>query len=317
MADTEEGNQTSITEFILLGFGNLPELQTLLFLLFLVIYIVTIVGNILILALVVSVQNLHTPMYFFLGNLSCLEICYTSVILPRLLSSFLTGNKTISVTACFVQFYFFGCLATTECFLLSAMSYDRYLAICKPLYYTTHMNDRFCLQLAIGSWVSGSLAIATLTVLLSQLTFCDSNGIDHFFCDFTPIVKLACSDTHLVEATAFISSSIFTLPPFTLTLASYIHIIAAILRIPSTTGRQKAFSTCSSHLSAVTIYYGSIIIVYMFPDTNRLRSLNKVFSVFYTILTPLVNPLIYSLRNNAVKEALWKALSKLVPVTRI
>ncbi|XP_044840934.1 olfactory receptor 476-like [Mauremys mutica] len=199
------------------------------------------------------------------------------------------------------------------------MSYDRYLAICKPLYYTTRMNDRFCLQLAIGSWVSGSLAIATLTVLLSQLTFCDSNGIDYFFCDFTPIVKLACSDTHLLEVTAFVSSSIFTLPPFLLTLASYIHIIAAILllRIPSTTGRQKAFSTCSSHLSVVTIYYGSLIIVYMLPDSNRLRSLNKVFSGFYTILTPLVNPLIYSLRNNAVKEALWKALSKLVPVTRI
>ncbi|XP_053901037.1 olfactory receptor 11L1-like [Malaclemys terrapin pileata] len=317
MPDTEQGNQTSVTEFVLLGFGNLPELQTLLFLLFLVINIVTTVGNILILVLVVSIQNLHTPMYFFLGNLSCLEICYTSIILPRLLSSFLTGNKTISVTACFVQFYFFGCLAATECFLLSAKSYDRYLAICKPLCYTTLMNNRFCLQLATSSWVSGSLAIATLTVLMSQLTFCDSNEINHFFCDFAPIVKLACSDTHLLEVTAFVFSSIFTLTPFLLTVASYIHIIAAILRIPSTTRRQKAFSTCPSHLSMVTIYYGTLIIVYMLPDTNRLRSLNKVFSVFYTILTTLVNPLIYSLRNSVVKEALWKALSKLVPVTRI
>ncbi|XP_030402340.1 olfactory receptor 11A1-like [Gopherus evgoodei] len=306
VADAEGGNQMSVTEFILLGFSNTLELQTLLFLLFLVIYIMTMAGNILILVLVVVDQHLHTPMYLFLGNLSCLETCYTSTIL----ASLLTGDRTISFYACVIQYNIFGFLAATECYLLAAMSYDRYLAICKPLHYTIIMHGRFCLQLAAGSWVSGLLASYIVTGMILQLTFCGPNEIDHFFCDFNPLLNISCSDTHLLQLLASILSFIFTLPPFLLTVTSYVCIIVAILQIPSTTGRQKAFSTCSSHLIVVTIFYWTITIVYVLPKNDTLRDLNKVFSLLYTVLTPLVNPLIYSLRNKEVKEALRKALGE-------
>ncbi|XP_039353520.1 olfactory receptor 10A7-like [Mauremys reevesii] len=302
----------SITEFILLGFGNHPELQIFLFLLFLVIYVVTMAGNILIMVLVVTDQHLHTPMYFFLGNLSCLETCYTSTILPRMLASLLTGDRTISVTGCLIQLYFFGSLVDTECYLLAVMSYDRYLAICKPLHYGTRMNNRFCFQLAAGSWISAFLAVIIVIILMSQLIFCGPNEIDHFFCDLTPMIKLSCSDTHKMEFVTFWGSVLFTLPPFLLTMTSYVYIIIAILRIPSTTGRQKAFSICSSHLIVVTIFYGTLMIVYILPKTEKLRELNKVFSLCYTVLTPLLNPLIYSLRNKDVKLAFRKAVRKYV-----
>ncbi|CAM4635954.1 unnamed protein product [Lepidochelys olivacea] len=305
----EEDNRTVITEFILLGFGDLPELQILLFLVFLVIYIVTMSGNILIIALVVADQHLHTPMYFFLGNLSCLETCYTSTILPRMLASLLTGDRTISVSGCFAQLYCFGFLAATECYLLAAMSYDRYLAICKPLHYAALMNSRLCLQLARGSWISGFLTCVIMMCFMSQLTFCGPSEIDHFFCDFSPMLKLSCSDTSTITLVSFILTSLDSPCPFLLTVTSYVCIIATILRIPSTTGRQKAFSTCSSHLIVVTVFYGSLMTVYLLPKTNTPIALNKVFSVFYTVLTPLVNPLIYSLRNKEVKEALRKVIS--------
>ncbi|XP_065421209.1 olfactory receptor 11A1-like [Chrysemys picta bellii] len=279
-ASKKEGNETIITEFIILGFGTLTQLHILLFLLFLVIYIVTMVGNILIIALVVAEQHLHTPMYFFLGNLACLETCYTSTILPRMLASLLTGDRTISVRGCITQFYFCGSLATTECSLLSMMSYDQYLAICKPLHYAAFMNSRSCIKLVVGSWIGGFISIAILIFMMSQLTFCCPNEVDHFFCDLTPIINLSCSNIHMLEVTAFKHSSTFTLPPFLLTLASYVCIISAILRIPSTTGRQKAFSTCSSHLILVTIFYGTLVIVYLLSGSDTLRDRNKVFSVF-------------------------------------
>ncbi|XP_030398646.1 olfactory receptor 11L1-like [Gopherus evgoodei] len=305
----EEDNRTIITEFILLGFGNLPELQTLLFLVFLVIYIVTMSGNILIIALVVADQHLHTPIYFFLGNLSCLETCYTSTILPRLLLSLLTGDRTISVSGCFAQLYCFGSLAATECYLLATMSYDLYLAICNPLHYAALMNSRLCLQLAAGSWISGFLTCVITMWFMSQLTFCGPSEIDHFFCDFSPMLKLSCSDTSMITLVSFILTSINTPCPFLLTVTSYVCIIANILRIPSTTRRQKAFSTCSSHLIVVTVFYGTLLTVYLLPKTNTLKALNKVFSVFYTVLTPMLNPLIYSLRNKEVKkEALRKVI---------
>ncbi|KAM7150893.1 LOW QUALITY PROTEIN: olfactory receptor 2AP1-like [Macrochelys suwanniensis] len=310
MEKGEGGNQTAVTELILLGFGDLPELPTLLFLVFLVIYIVTMAGNLLIIALVVIDQHLHTPMYFFLGNLSFLEACYTSTILPRMLASLLTGDRTISVGGCMTQFFFFCFLATTECYLLAAMSYDRYLAICKPLHYGTRMNGRLCLQLAAGCWISGFLPCTIMMVFMSQLIFCGPKEMDHFFCDFTPMLKLSCSDTSLVTLVLYIFSFLDAVSPFLLTLTSYVCIISTILRIPSTTGRQKAFSTCSSHLIIVALFYGTIMIVYMLPKSNTLRALNKVFSVIYTVLTPLANPLIYSLRNREVKEALRNAVRK-------
>ncbi|XP_054849758.1 olfactory receptor 1020-like [Eublepharis macularius] len=301
-----------VTEFILLGFGENPDLQIFLFLIVLIIYMGTMVGNILIVALVVADQHLHTPMYYFLGNLSCLETFYSSTILPRMLTSFVTGDRSISFIGCFLQMYFFGSFAATECFLLSAMSYDRYLAICKPLHYTTLMNNRDCLHLVVGSWISGFLGNTILFPLL-KLTFCGKNDIDHFFCDFNPLLKLACSDTHKIVIFAFIIACIFTLPPFLLTVTSYVCIIATILRIPSSVGRQKAFSTCSSHLIVVTIFYGTLMIVYMLPNTQSLGDLNKVFSAFYTVLTPMANPLIYSLRNKEVKQALKKVQEKITP----
>ncbi|XP_067386476.1 olfactory receptor 6F1-like [Emydura macquarii macquarii] len=312
MADPEQRNQTSIMGFILLGFGNFHELQILLFPLFLVTYVVTMAGNTAIVVLVVADQHLHTPMYFFLGNLSCLETCYTSTILPRMMASLLSGDKTISFAGCLIQFYIFGSLLSTECCLLSAMSYDRYLAICKPLHYAARMNSGFSLLLAVGSWLSGFAAGTITTCWVSQLIFCGPNEIDHFFCDYTPLIKLSCSDTSEMVLVVFLMACIFVLPPFLLTLTSYMCIITTILRIPSSTGRQKAFSTCSSHLIVVTVFYGTLIIVYMLPDMAALRDLNKVFSVFYTVLTPMVNPLIYSLRNKEVKEALRRALSKTV-----
>ncbi|XP_065270061.1 olfactory receptor 5AP2-like [Emys orbicularis] len=310
MANPEQGNQMSNTEFVLLGFGDLPELQILLFLLFLVIYIVTMVGNILIMVLVVADQRLNTPMYFFLGNLSCLETCYTSTILPRLLASLLTGDRTISFNGFDTQYYFFGSLLATECLLLSVMSYDRYLAICNPLHYPARMSVRSCLQLVGGSWIGGFLLSSITTLSISQLAFCGPNAIDHFFGDLIPLVKLSCNDPHLMEMLDFTLRLLFSVVPFLLTLMSYICIIATILRIPSTTGRQKAFSTCSTHLIVLSIYYGTLLIVYMFPTTDILSDFKKVFSVVYTVLTPLVNPLIYSLRNKEVQEALMKACRK-------
>ncbi|XP_066485405.1 olfactory receptor 10C1-like [Tiliqua scincoides] len=310
-------NETIITEFLLLGFGDLRELQILLFMVFLMIYITTMAGNLLIVFLVVTDQHLHTPMYFFLGNLSCLETCYSSTILPRMLASFLTGSQRVSVNGCIVQLWPFVFLAVTECYLLAAMSYDRYIAICRPLHYLVLMNFKVCLQLVAGSWIGSFLIDTILLLFILQVSYCGHNVIDHFFCDFLPMMDLACGDVDQVKLVSSVLTSISTLPPFLLTIASYVYIIAAILGIPSTTGRQKAFSTCSSHLIVVTIFYGTLIIVYLLPDTKELQDLNKIFSLFYTILTPLVNPLIYSLRNKEVKEALRRAVTKCANCIRI
>ncbi|XP_014382704.1 olfactory receptor 8H3-like [Alligator sinensis] len=316
VAHTGWSNQTSITGFILLGFGNISEMQIPLFLMFLLIYLVTISGNILIVTLVMVDQPLHTPMYFFLGNLSCLETCYSSIILPRLLASLLSGDKTISVRDCFSQFYCFGDLVATECYLLAVMSCDRYLAICNPLRYAVIMNGRVCTQLAAYCWTGGFLSSTTVIILMSELKFCSANEIDHFFCDFSPIVKLSCTDTKLVEFLVITLSSISSLIPFLLTLTSYACIISTILRISSTSGRQKAFSTCSSHLVIVATYYGTLFIVYLVPTDYVSKSLHKVFSVFYTVLTPMLNPLVYSLRNKEVNEALRRALNKIYGFAR-
>ncbi|NXN63324.1 O11A1 protein, partial [Himantopus himantopus] len=306
MANGERGNKTVITTFLLLEFGNIPEMQPFLFLLFLVIYVVTVICNILIFVLVVADRHLHKPMYFFLCNLSCWETCYSSTILPRMLSSFLTGDKSISIGGCITQFYFFGSLAVPESFLLSVMSYDRYLAVCKPFHYRAVMNSRCCLQLVAWSWMNGCLVMAISCFLISQHSFCGPKFIDHFFCDFTPVIKLSCCDTSLTEMLVFILSSVCALPPFLLTLVSYMCIITTVLRMSSTTGMQKAFSTCFSHLIVITVFYGSLIIFYVLPKTRTVRALNKFFSVFYTVVTPLLNPLIYSLRNREVKDALSK-----------
>ncbi|KAM6448829.1 olfactory receptor 10A7-like [Liasis olivaceus] len=316
MASRERKNHTDVSEFILLGLGDLPHMDILFFLCFLIFYLVTMAGNLLIVFLVMAIQHLHRPMYFFLSNLSLLESCYSSTILPRMLAGLLTRERTISIKACFIQFFFFSFLGGSECYLLSVMSYDRYLAVCKPLHYATVMKRHLCLQLAAGSWLNGFLVGISITIRASHLSFCGPNIIDHYFCDIIPNIKqISCSDTHSVELSAFAFVCLFTLPPFLLTLTSYILILISILRIPSITGRQKAFSTCSSHLIVVGLFYGTLMIVYMLPPSKDLRSMKKIFSLFYTVLTPMVNPLIYSLRNKEVKKALQRATRNLIIFT--
>ncbi|KAF1484691.1 hypothetical protein FQV17_0012668, partial [Megadyptes antipodes antipodes] len=306
MKTRKEDNQTSPMEFLLLGMGNMPTLQILLFLLSLIIYLVIVIGNILIVVLVVSEQHLHTPMYTFLGTLSFLETWYSSTILPWLLASFLTGDRTISAHGCMAQFYFFSSFVATECYLLGAMSYDQYLAICQPLLYASLMTWKICLQLVAASWLVGMLVSATVTAFLSQINFCGHKTIDHFFCDFTPLLELSCGDTSVVTLVSFIVSFLSILFPFLFTLVSYVCITAAILKISSNMGRQKTFSTCSSHLIVVTIFYVTLLLAYLLPRTALLRQLNKVFFFFYTVLMPLVNLFIYILRNKEVREALRK-----------
>ncbi|XP_060111185.1 olfactory receptor 6B1-like [Heteronotia binoei] len=267
-------------------------------------------GNILIASVVLTNSHLQKPMYFFLTNLSILETCYTSAILPRILASFISDYHRISFSGCFIQFYFFATLATAESYLLSVMSYDRYVAICKPLYYVTLINNKMCVQLSITSWMIGIVASAFTTFFASQLNYCGPNEIDHFFCDYAPLLRLSYSDTQQTEMVMTILGSVCTLPPLLFTLASYVCIINTILRIPSNCGRSKAFSTCSSHLIVVSIFYGTLITVYILPKTKKLQDLNKVFSVFYTILTPMINPFIYTLRNREFKEAFRKTMTK-------
>ncbi|KAM6350656.1 LOW QUALITY PROTEIN: olfactory receptor 6B1-like [Alca torda] len=305
MEKHEEDNQTSLTEFLLMGMGDMPTLQIPLFLLLLVIYLVTMVGNILIVVLVVLEQHLHTPMYTFLGTLSSLETWYSSTTLPQLPASFLTG-----------EFYFFSSFVTTECYLLGAMSCDRYLAVCQPLLYVSCMTWKVCLQLVAASWLMDVFVSATVTAFLSQINFCGPKTIDHFFCDFTPLLGLFCSDTSVVTLVSFIVCFLSIIFPILFTLVSCVCIVATILRIPCNVSRKKAFSTCSSHLIVVTIFYVTLFIVYLLPRTAPLRQLNKVFSFFYTVLTPLVNPLIYSLRNRKVREALRKVLRKAMVSTQ-
>ncbi|XP_039177347.1 olfactory receptor 6N1-like [Crotalus tigris] len=307
---SEWQNTSRIKEFILLGFGNTKHFNPLLFILFLIIYIVTLSGNLLIITLVVMEKHLHTPMYFFLSNLSYLEICYTSVIIPKMLATFLPGKKTISLWGCILQMHFFCTLGATECYLLAAMSFDRYLAICRPLHYVLIMNNKTCILLVIISWINGSFLITILTTFLTQLTFCNQYKIDHFFCDFTPLVRLSCSDTWMIESVALITSSVGLLSTFFITLSSYALIIIAILKIPSVDGRKKAFSTCSSHLTVVCIFYGSLMFVYILPTNGKFEYMKKGFSFVYTVLTPIVNPFIYSLRNKDIKEILRKEFFK-------
>ncbi|XP_034278887.1 olfactory receptor 8G1-like [Pantherophis guttatus] len=251
-------------------------------------------------------------MYFFLANLSWLDACYSSIILPKLLVSLLTGDRTITLHGCLAQCHLFGICAAVEIYLLAAMSYDRFVAICRPLLYNSIMNTKFCFQLIAGTWINSLIFNGILVGVMDPFPFCGSNVIDHYFCDFLPLEKLSCSNRNLLELIVFFMTIIFTIVPFLLTLISYICIIGNIIKIKSTIGRQKSFSTCSSHLIVICLYYGSLIFVYMLPDSPTLRPLNKIFSIFYTVMTPLVNPLIYSLRNKEVHKGLRQLYSKVI-----
>ncbi|XP_053544800.1 olfactory receptor 502-like [Bombina bombina] len=299
-----DGNLTSVTEFILLGFGNLQNYKTLFICLLIIIYMLTLVGNLLLIMLVSASKDLHSPMYFFLTQLSCSDILFATNIVPNLLHVIALERGTISYSACFSQFFFYGLSATTECFLLTVMSYDRYLAICNPLRYLSIMDVKYCLHLISWSWVTGFAVTLTIVTLVCSLTFCGPNIIDHFFCDFSPLLKLSCSNTQVVAITNLVLATPITLLLFNLVVISYIYIFLAILRIPSTTGRQKTFSTCSSHLAVVCTYYGTLFTIYGIPSGEHSLDINKALSLLYTVGTPFLNPIIYSLRNKQIKEAL-------------
>ncbi|NXP69810.1 O11L1 protein, partial [Ramphastos sulfuratus] len=304
----EMTNVTSVLEFKLLGFSSNSCCQILLFTVFLFFYTLTILGNIIIISVVTLEPQLHSPMYRFLKNLSFLEICYTTTVVPKMLANLLAKRKSISFSGCMAQLYYFVSLGATECYLLAAMAYDRFLAVCQPLHYAVVMTPESCSRLAVGCWVTGVCTGFLPCLMISRLNFCNYNLIDHFFCDISPLLKLSCSDTSVTEAVIFILSLLVLSSCFLFTLLSYIFIIFSILKIPSASGKRSTFSTCSSHLMVVTMYYGAMISMYVRPVYNLSSELNKAVSVLYTVATPLLNPLIYSMRNKAFKKALGKIL---------
>ncbi|XP_006039239.1 olfactory receptor 2A12-like [Alligator sinensis] len=300
-------NQTFVTEFILLGFSTGPKVQLFLFGVVFVIYVASLTGNALVFVLVCLDPQLHTPMYFFLCHLSILDLCYASSNVPHVLGSLLLQRKTISFAACGTQIYLYLTLALTECLLLTVMSYDRYVAICHPLRYSLIVNWRVCLTLVACSWVCGFLFGALQTGLALRLPFCGPRQVDHFFCDILAVLKLACADTTINKIMIFTVCVFFLLCPFCLILISYLHILAAILCIHSAEGQRKTFSTCSSHLLTVGLFYGTAIFMCMGSGTSSQHQ-QKILSLFYRFINPMLNPLIYSLRNKQVKGALVKVL---------
>nr|XP_008269248.1 olfactory receptor 8H1-like [Oryctolagus cuniculus] len=299
-------NNTNVPDFILMGLTDAEEIQLLLFVLFLLIYLVTVLGNVGMILIIRLDLQLHTPMYFFLTHLSFLDLSYSNVITPKTLENLLTSNTYISFMGCFAQMYFFILLAATECFLLSSMAYDRYVAICNPLHYPLIMSPRLCHALVTGSYTIGFIDSSFSVLCISRLHYCDSNVIRHFFCDTFPILALSCTDTYDTELTVFIFAG-STLMLSLITIAvSYVSILSTILKIKSTSGKQKAFSTCASHLLGVTIFYGTMIFTYLKPSKSYSLGKDQVASVFYTVVIPMLNPLIYSLRNKEVKNALLR-----------
>ncbi|XP_040275653.1 olfactory receptor 6M1-like [Bufo bufo] len=301
-------NQSSVTHFFLIGFTISVELQFFLFVVFFAIYLLTITANVAIISLVRVDNRLHTPMYFLLSQLSFLEIWYTSSIAPKLLSN-LAGWKSISLSGCLSQIYFYFSLGSTEFFLLGVMAIDRYLAICNPLRYQSIMNGQVCLQATAACWSVAFVSVFFLVLLISRLTFCQPAVINHFFCDLPPVLKLSCEDTFLEEIIVFLFACSIILTSLLLTIVSYVFILSTIFKIPSSKGRKKAFSTCASHFSVVTILYGTVIFIYVRPSVSYPMNVNKVMAVFNTVVTPLLNPLIYCLRNKEVKETLRKVMN--------
>ncbi|XP_049636611.1 olfactory receptor 491-like [Suncus etruscus] len=299
-------NYTSVTEFILLGLTKNPSLCIIFFVIFLGIYAFTLVGNISIIILIKSCSQLHSPMYLFLSHLAFVDIGYSTSVVPIMLIGFLKYRLVLPVTGCEVQLCTVVMFGTAECFLLAAMAYDRYVAICSPLLYSTHMSSRVCIGLLGTSYLGGCVNSWSFASCVLSLSFCGPNEINHFFCDFSPLLKLSCSDISLIEIIPAISSgSIMVVTVFVIAL-SYIYILITVLKMRSTESRHKAFSTCSSHLTAVTLYYGTIFFIYVLPKSIYSTEQNRVISLFYTVVIPMLNPLIYSLRNRDVKEAFRK-----------
>ncbi|XP_030043556.1 olfactory receptor 11H6-like [Microcaecilia unicolor] len=304
----QEGNETNVIEFILHGLAINGSSQAALFILFLIIYLLTLIGNIAIIMLVWSNTSLHKPMYIFLGNLSFLEIWYTTSTVPKMLYGLTSEINSISFKGCFIQFYFFFSCGATEHFLLTVMGYDRYLAICHPLHYNVLMSNNKCFIFAASCWIAGFLWSLFPIILISTLSFCGPNEINHFLCDPGPLLELSCKRDYSTEViiTAYISVLLFLTSSFT--FISYAFIIQTILRIPSASGRRKAFSTCASHIVVVSIFFGCVMYMYVRPPGNHPFDIDKVIAVFYTVVTPLLNPVIYSLRNKEVLVAVKKMM---------
>ncbi|KAH0520715.1 Olfactory receptor 1F1 [Microtus ochrogaster] len=303
-------NQSSVSEFLLLGLSRDPQQQQLLFLLFLTMYLATVLGNLLIILAIDTDSRLHTPMYFFLSNLSFVDVCFSSTTVPKVLAMHILETQVISFSGCLTQMYFLFELTDMDNFLLAVMAYDRYVAICHPLHYTTKMTHQLCAFLVLGSWVVASLNALLHTLLMAQLSFCADNTIPHFFCDVTPLLKLSCSDTHLNELMILTEGAVVMVTPFVCILISYIHITSAVLRVSSPRGRWKAFSTCGSHLTVVCLFYGTIIAVYFNPASAHSSEKDTAATVLYTVVTPMLNPFIYSLRNRDLKGALYKVVHR-------
>ncbi|ELW65936.1 olfactory receptor 5M8 [Tupaia chinensis] len=302
------GNFTTVTEFILLGLTNRLELQILFFVLFLAIYMVTVVGNLGMIVLIQVNARLHTPMYFFLSHLSFADLCFSSNVTPKMLELFLSEKKTISYPACLLQCYLFIALVHVEIYILAVMAFDRYMAICNPLLYGSKMSKSVCTSLITVPYVYGALTGLMETIWTYNLAFCGSNEINHFYCADPPLIKLACSDTYNKELSMFVVAGFNFSYSLLIILISYIYIFPATLRISSAEGRRKAFSTCGSHLTAVTIFYAALFFMYLRPPSEESVEQGKMVAVFYTTVIPMLNPMIYSLRNKDVKEALAKEL---------
>lgn len=303
----DRDNQTRVTEFLLLGLSEQPGQEQVTFGLFLCAYLLTIIGNLLIIVAISCDSHLHTPMYFFLANLSCVDVCFSSVTMPRTLVNHIVGSKSISYGECMTQIYFFITFINMDGFLLSVMAYDRYTAICCPLRYTTIMRPRLCVLLVAASWVITNLHALLHTLLMVELTFCSSNVVHHFFCDPYAILKLSCSDTFVNDMTVFAVGGLIFLTPVSCIIISYACILSNVLKLPTARGLRKALSTCGSHLTVVSLFYGAILGVYMHPSSSY-SARDMVATIVFTVLTPLVNPFIYSLRNRDVKEALRKLI---------
>ncbi|XP_036156773.1 olfactory receptor 6C4 [Myotis myotis] len=304
-------NRTMFTEFILFGLTNQPEIQVMIFTFMLLTYMLSVLGNLTIIVLTLVDPHLQTPMYFFLRNFSVLEISFTSIFTPRFLISMTTGNKAISFAGCLIQYFFAIFLGATEFYLLASMSYDRYVAICKPLHYLTLMSSRVCILLVFCSWLGGLLAILPPIFLMSQVDFCASNVLNHYYCDYGPLLELACSDTSLLELVVISVAAVTLVVTLVLVTLSYTCIIRTILRIPSAQQRTKAFSTCSSHLIVISLSYGSCMFMYINPSAKEVGAFNKGIAVLITSVTPLLNPFIYTLRNQQVKKAFKDTIRKI------
>ncbi|XP_027824123.1 olfactory receptor 1L1 [Ovis aries] len=302
-------NITWPTEFILLGLSSRPEDQKPLFVMFLLIYLITVIGNLLVILTIHSDTRLQTPMYFFLSVLSFVDICSVTVIIPKVLANFLAKTKTISYGECLTQMYFFIAFGNTDSYLLAAMAIDRYVAICNPLHYITIMNHRRCVLLLVLSFCIPQLHSLVHILLTNQLIFCASNVIHHFFCDDQPVLKLSCSSHFVKEITVMTEGLAIIMTPFSCIIMSYLRIFITVLKIPSAAGKCKAFSTCGSHLTVVTLFYGSISYVYFKPLSNYTVK-DRIATIVYTILTPMLNPFIYSLRNKDMKQGLMKFMHR-------